>query len=138
MNLRRRDFLTGTAATALAPFVPVFNRQAKAATGAFPKRVLLIFTGCGTLENQFWPTGDGTNFSFKPGSITEPLAPFAKKLIFPRGLHRKTQGSGAHEQNIGGLWTGCGLVSGFGYPRGPSIDQVIANALNPPTAFKSL
>jgi hypothetical protein len=138
MNLRRRDFLTGSAAAALAPFVPVFNRQAKAATGAFPKRLLLIFTGCGTLENQFWPDGEGENFTFKPGSITEPLAPFAKKLIFPRGLHRKTQGGGAHEQNIGGLWTGCGLVSGFGYPRGPSIDQVIANALNPPTAFKSL
>src|SRR5204863_9575865 len=51
---------------------------------------------------------------------------------------RRTSGSGAHEQNIGALWTGCGLVSGFGYPSGPSIDQVIVNALNPTTAFKSL
>ena len=122
MNLRRRDFLkaAGTSA-ALAPFVPFLNRHAEAATtGAgmtadgFPKRLLLIFTGNGTLEDQFWPVGDGANFTFKPGSITEPLAPFAKKLLFPRGLHRKTMGQGAHEQNIGALWTGCGLVSGFG------------------------
>jgi hypothetical protein len=138
MNSRRRDFLAAAGASAaLAPFLPVFNRKAEAA-GAFPKRLLLIFTGNGTLEDQFWPVGNGANFTFKPGSITEPLAPFAKKLIFPRGLHRKTSGSGAHEQNIGGLWTGCGLVSGFGYPSGPSIDQVIVNALNPTTNFKSL
>jgi hypothetical protein len=82
--------------------------------------------------------GEGANFTFKPGSITEPLAPFARKLIFPRGLRRKTSGGGAHEQNIGGLWTGCGLVSGFGYPSGPSIDQVIVQAMNPTTTFKSL
>jgi hypothetical protein len=139
MNLRRRDFLAAAGASAaLAPFIPVFNRKAEAAGGTFPKRLLLIFTGNGTLEDQYWPVGDGANFTFKPGSITEPLAPFAKKLIFPRGLHRKTSGSGAHEQNIGGLWTGCGLVSGFGYPSGPSIDQVIVQAMNPTTAFKSL
>ena len=138
MNLRRRDFLAAAGASAaLAPFLPVFNRKAEAA-GAYPKRLLLIFTGNGTLEDQFWPVGDGAGFTFKPGSITEPLAPFAKKLIFPRGLHRKTSGSGAHEQNIGALWTGCGLVSGFGYPSGPSIDQVIVQALNPTTTFKSL
>jgi hypothetical protein len=134
MKLRRRDVLAGAA---LAPFVPLLARPARAAD-AFPRRLLLIFTGNGTLENEFWPMGDGASFTFKPGSITEPLAPFAKKLIFPRGLHRKTSGSGAHEQNIGGLWTGCGLVSGFGYPSGPSIDQVIVQALNPTTSFKSL
>lgn len=141
MNLRRRHFLgaAGNAAlaTAMAPFVPLFHKPARADKG-YPKRLLLIFTGNGTVEREFWPVGDGANFTFKPGSITEPLAPFAKKLIFPRGLKRKTSGGGAHEQNIGGLWTGCGLVSGFGYPRGPSIDQVIVNALNPTTAFKSL
>jgi hypothetical protein len=134
MKLRRRDLLAGAA---LAPFTPLLGRTARAAT-AYPRRLLLIFTGNGTLENEFWPMGDGASFTFKPGSITEPLAPFAKKLIFPRGLHRKTSGSGAHEQNIGGLWTGCGLVSGFGYPSGPSIDQVIVQAMNPSTSFKSL
>jgi hypothetical protein len=134
--LRRRDLLKAAAASAvLAPFLPA-ARSARAAGS--PKRLLLLFSGNGTVESQFWPTGDGANFTFKPGSITEPLAPFAKKLIFPRGMKRKTSGGGAHEQNIGGLWTGCGLVSGFGYPRGPSVDQVIVQAMNPTTTFKSL
>jgi hypothetical protein len=49
-----------------------------------------------------------------------------------------TSGSGAHEKNMGGLWTCCGLVATNGYPRGPSIDHVIAQGLNAGTAFKNL
>src|SRR5688572_26204567 len=106
--LRRRDLLKAAAATAaLAPFLPT-ARRAHAAGAA--KRMLLLFSGNGTVEPQFWPVGDGTTFTFKPGSITEPLAAFAKKLTFPRGLKRKTSGGGAHEQNIGVLWTNCDLV----------------------------
>jgi hypothetical protein len=134
----RRDFLgTLGLSAAVAPFLPYFNRRAEAA-GGFPTRLLLVFSGCGTLENQWYPTGGETDFTFKPGSITEPLAPYKSKLIFPQGMRRLASGSGAHEKNMGGLWTCCGLVATNGYPRGPSIDQVIASTLNPPTAFKSL
>ena len=97
-----------------------------------------MFTGNGTLENEFYPTGGETDFTFKPGSITEPLAKFKNKLLFPRGLRRLASGSGAHEKNMGGLWTGSGLVAVNGYPRSASIDQLIANQLNAGTAFKSL
>jgi hypothetical protein len=137
-RMRRRDFLGSVGAgAALAPFVPFLNRRAEADSG-FPQRLLLIFTGNGTLENEFWPTGGESDFTFKPGSITEPLAPYRNHLIFPRGLRRLTSGSGAHEKNMGGLWTCCGLVATNGYPRGPSIDQVIAQGLTAKTAFKSL
>ena len=61
-----------------------------------------MFTGCGTLESEFYPTGGETDFTFKPGSIAEPLAKFRNKLIFPRGMRRLTSGSGAHEKNMGG------------------------------------
>jgi hypothetical protein len=136
--MRRRDFL-GTLGTgaALAPFLPYFNRRAEA-DGGFPKRLMLIFTGNGTLENEFYPTGGETDFTFKPNSITEPLAPYKSQLLFPRNLRRLTSGSGAHEKNMGGLWTCCGLVATNGYPRGPSIDHVIATQLNAGTAFKNL
>jgi hypothetical protein len=134
----RRDFLgTLGLSAAVAPFVPYLNRRAEAA-GGFPTRLLLVFSGCGTLESEYYPTGGETDFTFKPGSINEPLAPYKSKLLFPQGMRRLTSGSGAHEKNMGGLWTCCGLVATNGYPRGPSIDQVIASSLNPPTTFKSL
>ncbi len=137
-RMRRRDFL-GTLGTgaALAPFLPFLNRRAEA-DGGFPRRLLLIFTGNGTLENDFYPTGGETDFTFKPGSITEPLAKYKSSLLFPKNLRRLTSGSGAHEKNMGGLWTCCGLVATNGYPRGPSIDHVIATSLNAGTAFKNL
>ena len=65
-----------------------------------------MFTGNGTLESEFCPSGGESDFTFKPGSITEPLAPYRSSLIFPRNLRRLTSGSGAHEKNMGGLWTG--------------------------------
>ena len=136
MKSHRRGFLGAMGLSALAPFVPVLNPRAQAQ--GFPRRLLLVFTGNGTVDAGYWPTGSGTNYSFTPGSIHEPLERFKPKLIFPRRLRRLTSGSGAHEKNMGGLWTGCGLVRTNGYPRGPSIDQVIARTIESPAAFKSL
>ena len=138
-NMRRRNFLQALGlSAAAAPFVPYFNREAEAQDNGFPRRLLLVFTGNGTLANQFWPTGTETNFTFAPGSITEPLAPFKSKLLFPKGLRRITSGSGAHEKNMGGLWTCCKLVATNGYPTGPSVDQVIAKEIKAGLTFDSL
>lgn len=135
----RREFLSALGVSAaLAPFLPYFNGRAQAAGGAFPTRLLLVFTGNGTVEERFWPTGSEENFSFEPGSITEPLAPFKSKLLFPKNLRRLTSGSGAHEKNMGGLWTASGLVAVNGYPTGPSVDQIIAQRLDAGTRFGSL
>jgi hypothetical protein len=137
MNMRRRDFLSAAALGAAAPFVPFLNQRAEAASG-FPRRLLLVFSPNGTLESQFWPTGGETNFALAKGSITEALEPFRAKLLFPKGLRRLSSGSGAHEKNMGGLWTGCGLVATNGYPTGPSVDQIIAEKLPAGPSFKSL
>jgi hypothetical protein len=138
MRLGRRDLLAGLGAgAALSPFVPLLNRQAEAQGGVAP-RLLFVFSACGFVENQFWPQGGETDFTFAPGSSTEALAPFKNKLLFPKSMHRVSSGSGAHEKNMGGLLTCCGLVAVNGYPRGPSIDHVIAQQLNAGTAFKNL
>lgn len=136
----RRDFLgkLGIAAAA-TPFIPILNREAEA-QGILP-RLLLVFTGCGSVPPQFWPTGGETDFTFGAGSITEPLAPFRNKLIFPKNMRRPRNGPGGHESAMVVLWTCSTRNPGApfgGYSKGPSIDQIIANDIPQSGAFKSL
>jgi hypothetical protein len=131
---------------ALAPFVPHLNRMAEAASPSpFPRRLLLAFAPNGTVEDRFWPVGGETAFTFPAGQITEPLAPFAKQLLFARNLTRPdVRGGGPHEVAMGSLWTGSSLnadpggMNGYGFAKSASIDQIIAAKLAPPTAFPTL
>src|SRR5688500_18842223 len=87
-RMRRRDFLGSVGASvALSFFMPFFNRRAEA-DGGFPTRLLLVFTGNGTLDSEFFPSGGESDFTFKLGSITELLAFYCSSLVFPRNLRR--------------------------------------------------
>ncbi len=140
MTLKRRDFLAGLGASAaLAPFVPYLNRRAEAA--GFPRRLLLILTGCGSVASEYFPIGNEAAYTFKAGSITEPLMPFRSKLIFPRNMRRVRNGPGGHESAIVPLWTASSRNPGQpygGYAKNPSVDQIIAKGMAAPTAFPSL
>ena len=46
------------------------------AAGEAPRRLILVFTGNGTVESQFWPTGGEKDFTFGAGSIADPIAAF--------------------------------------------------------------
>ncbi len=145
MRSTRRDFLgtlgVGVSAV-LAPFMPVFNRQAEAQNTGFPRRLLLVFSGNGSVPDDYWPTGGETDFAFKPGGISEPLAPFRQKLIFPRNMRRVRNGPGGHESAMVCLWTASSRNPGSpfgGYSKTASIDQIVAKKLPAGgTAFPSL
>jgi hypothetical protein len=137
--------------TVLLPFVPCLDRSAEAAgpdggTAGFPRRLLLTFAPNGTIESQFWPTGTEQQFTFPSGCVTAPLAPFQSSLILAKGLTRSRQrgGGGPHETAMGCLWTGGSLVpnpagmNGYEYSSAPSIDQIIASSIQPPTAFPTI
>jgi hypothetical protein len=138
----RRDVLRALGASAaVAPFVPYLNRQAEAQAGAFPTRVLLVFSGNGSVPAEFWPTGGETDFTFKAGGIGEPLAPFKSKLIFPTNLTRVRSGPGGHESAMVTLWTASSRNPGSpfgGYSKNPSVDQIIAKKIPQTNAFPSL
>ncbi len=140
MHHTRRNFLRGLSLGALSPFVPFLNQQAEAQAG-YPTRLLLMFTGNGSVPTAYWPTGLDTNYSFAPGSITEPLAPFKAKLIFAKDLKRVQTGAGGHESAMVPLWnqSSRGTDGKFGgYAQGPSVDQIIAQNIGKETAFPSL
>jgi hypothetical protein len=136
----RRRFLAKLGlSAAVAPFVPMLDRFARAAsTGAFPARLLLTFAPNGTREHLFWPTGGEETFTFGADCITAPLAPYRSSLIFPKGLARaRPPRSGPHEGPMASLWTGSS-VGADGFPKSPSIDQIIATKLPRETTFASL
>jgi hypothetical protein len=160
-NLNRRIFLRGLGGAVIAaPFLSsLFERSAKAKV-AVPIRTILMFTHYGCVTNKWFPAkldGELTADDLAPTSLA-PLAPFAKKLLMPRGIrtmnewthnnkgpgHGRGQGNDIHLQAVGSLLT-CQPVtpnsddpfsfnSGMKFnamPIGPSLDHVIARQLSP-------
>ncbi|HEY3255398.1 MAG TPA: DUF1552 domain-containing protein [Polyangiaceae bacterium] len=160
-DLNRRVFLRGLGGAVIAaPFLgSVFARSAKANSSA-PKRTILMFTHYGCITNKWFPAkldGDLTAEDLQPTSLA-PLAPYAKKLLMPRGIRTMNewsadnkgagyglgQGNDVHLQVVGSALT-CQPVTPnsndpFSFesatkfnatPVGPSLDHVIARQLSP-------
>jgi len=158
-NLNRRIFLRGLGgAVVAAPFLgSLFERSARAS--AAPKRTLVMFTHYGHITNNWFPAklaGDLNAEDLMPTSLA-PLAPFAKKLLMPRGIrsmnewtaenkgpgHGRGQGNDMHTQLSGSAFT-CQPVAPnsddpFSFntatkfaamPIGPSLDHVMAQQLS--------
>ncbi|MEM9191782.1 MAG: DUF1552 domain-containing protein [Myxococcota bacterium] len=133
---RRRTLGAIGGAAMLAPFWRSLKGEAQA--GA-PRRLLLVFSPNGTIDDLFFPSGGERNFTLK--RILEPLEPFRNKIMVLRGLDMKVQGPGdAHRRGMGSLWTGRPLrrSDNTGWPRGMSIDQRVAEHIGGTTRFRSV
>ena len=133
----RRQLLKalGTSA-ALSPFLPVLDGWA--APGESRQRMFLLYTPHGVIPDQYWPSGTEQAFGFPAGGILEPLAPYKSEMVIYKGLKRETRGPGDHERCFCNMWTGTALAPGTQEGNGPSIDQIVAKAVKPPTDFESL
>jgi len=111
----------------------------------FPKRIIFVVTGNGTIENSFWPTGTDGNLTL--GEITSPLEAHKAKLLFPKGIDMRVWsednpfgGNGDAHHNFGAVLTATKLATGDPPhdPGGPglalassiSIDQHIGRTFN--------
>jgi len=160
-KLNRRIFLRGLGGAAVAaPFLSsLFERSARAAFVA-PKRTIVMFTHYGCITNNWFPAkldGELTAEDLKATTLA-PLAPFAKKLLMPRGIRTMNewtvnnkgagkglgQGNDMHVQGAGSLFTCQPLTPNsndpFSFdqatkftpmPLGPSLDQVMGKQLSP-------
>src|SRR5689334_12092024 len=80
----RRRFLRGLAGAAIAlPFLEGID-AGSAGAAPFPKRLVIVFSGCGTIASAFHPTGGETSFVL--GEILEPLTPFRDDLLILQGI----------------------------------------------------
>jgi hypothetical protein len=160
--MNRRILLRGLGgAVVAAPFLgSLFERSVKADATPAPKRTIVMFTHHGCITNNWFPlklNGDLTAEDLKPTTLA-PLAPFAKKLLMPRGIRTmnewtmnnkgaglgRGQGVDPHIQVVGAALT-CQPVSPnkndpFSFetftkftpmPVGPSLDHVMAQQLSP-------
>lgn len=147
MISRRRMLQGALAATAT---IPLLNSElARGQEATAPKRFVVFYTPNGTMESKWMPTGTENNFTLSP--LLQPLSPFKAKIIPMRGVNMNvvvnSNVGSEHARGIGGLLTGRALLKGnfksfmstnAGWSSGISLDQHIANKLQPQTLFRTL
>ena len=130
--LHRRTFLRGLAgATVGLPLLESIKvGPLQAQEGAPTTRFLSFHCSSGVNTSKFWPNIGKLDQSSFTGRGTEALAPFADRVLIPRGVHGYPVGT----------WTGHSEGTTQALTAAPhidtnaqsaSIDQVIARALNP-------
>jgi Protein of unknown function (DUF1552) len=143
VSVPRRSFLRGAGGALLAlPLLDAFT-TGPAGAGVFPKRLVIMFSGNGTLADAWTPTGGETDFVL--GDILAPLAPHREDLLILAGIDATSSyhgpGDGAHYNAMGHLLTGTELIDlgDYNYTGGGiSIDQRIAQAIGATTKLPTL
>lgn len=140
---KRRQLLLGLGGVAVGlPFLETFAPQKAAAQAAsVPKRLAIFFCCNGVNAEKWYPTGDFgalTAESFA-GSSLEPIAAHAARALVVRGLYGAPRGQGRdpgpgddHERGLSCRLTASPLAdTEEKYAQGPSLDHVVAKAVNP-------
>lgn len=125
---RRRNFLYGGAATALAFWLRRAEAFAQGATA--PKRFLVIHHPVGTVRQNWLCQGGETDFTLS--RILKPFEPVRQHMVILDGIDIIARGvGGGHEQGTVTLMTGVrtkSLYPGNGgddpKAEGPSVDQL--------------
>ena len=139
--MRRRTFLRGLSGIAVSlPFLEALAPRRVRAQDA-PRRLAIFFCCNGVNMEKFWPKtayGPLTAASLA-GTGLEPLADYAQKITVARGIHLVPRGFGRdpaggddHMKAIGHRLTAAPNLNGQEhYASGPSLDQLVAPAINP-------
>lgn len=147
-TLSRRRFLYGLGGAAVAaPFLSsVAERAAKAQSlpSGPPRRLIVLFSHYGCLTNRWFPKkshGELTAADYE-GTMLKHLAPYASKLLMPRGIRAMNEWSfggelgqttDPHTQVCGSFFS-CYPVSGGKFDAtstGRTLDHICAEQVSP-------
>ncbi len=141
----RRGFLRGLVrggvVTLALPWLEIFaGRRAKADTcdNGLPKRLVLWFWGNGNRPASWTPTGEGDEWTLS--EELAPLAAYKDRLTVCSGYSVKVDNISPHWSGAAGLLTGQ-QVEGDDDDwtmAGPTLDQVVADAIGGNTAYASM
>ncbi len=130
--LQRRSFLRGVAGVSLGlPLLEsIGSGPLQAQEGATSGRFLSFHCSSGVNTDLFWPEIGPLSAASFTGRGTEALAPFADRLLIPRGVHGYPVGTWTgHSEGTAQALTAAAHIDTSA--QSASIDQVIAGALNP-------
>lgn len=136
-----RGLLGGTAVTVGLPPLELFwnsNGTAFASGEGFPKRFGLFFWGNGMLPDRWVPPSDGADYTLSPQLA--PLAGVKSDVSVVSGLAVKVPNVVPHGSGAAGILTGSPVLLEGGNETyaGPTLDQVIAEAIGGETRFRSI
>lgn len=149
-TIARRQFLAGSAGLLALPLLESL-RSARAAD-APPTRFVVFYNPNGTVPEHWFPTEVRSETDFTLGKIHQPLAAYQSRMNLVRGVHSQvaldpSNNGGPHQRGIGALFTGQKLLEGqfadgcgktAGWADGPSLDQIVAQAIGLDTPFRSI
>jgi hypothetical protein len=141
-QLGRRRVLLGFGGVVVGlPFLEALAPRRARAQAAPATTRFGVFFCCNGVDMQRWfPKGDfgALTDAHLAGTANEILTPFRSKLLFPRGVHmsprgfdRDGGGGDDHTKGMAHKLTAHFADEDAGLALGPSIDQVLAKAINP-------
>jgi hypothetical protein len=159
--LHRRTFLRGAGGVAIAlPLLEAMMGARKSHAGGSegpPPRFVVFFSANGTIHERWTPVGSAESFVLDdpadPDRILAPLEAYKDQLLVIEGVDAISRdygpGGNGHDLGMGHMLTCTDLVVGpsgvgefshlpDGSAGGPSIDQVVADAIGQDTAFRSI
>lgn len=136
-RLSRRLFLRASGVAIALPFLESLLPQSARGDSHDPtKRFVSLFFPNGTTRREDWALG-GSGTDYTMGSAHASLEPFRSKLSMLRNLDGDYGGAPDHSRGTASFLTGA-PIGGMTNPEVDiSIDQAIANELDPATALRS-
>lgn len=137
-RLTRRTFLRAAGVAVALPALPsLLTREARAEITADTKRFVGLYWPNGTTQHQDWQlVGSGTDYTL--GTAHVSLEPLKQRFSMFRGLDTNSGGTPAHARGCAAFLTAASIND----PDTPivdiSIDQAIADAIEPATPLRSL
>lgn len=149
-RLTRRQLLYGLGGISVGlPLLSSLSARADAMPA--PKRLVLMYTPNGVINDSWWPTNVTSETVFELNKIHQPLTPYRDKVTFVNGINLEVTNEGPgglHQKGIGGLFTGCKLQAGSqfvdgcgntaGWADGISVDQAVVKSVAANTLLPSL
>ena len=142
MALSRRTFLKGAGAALALPWLEAMlpQRLAATSTDSKPIRLAALFMPNGVREDQWTPTGQGSEFALSP--TLKPLEALKNDILVPTNLWNKASDYGdGHYVKTSGFLTCTTINKSLGYDlnsNGISMDQIAARSIAQKTPLPSL